>query len=110
MFVTYRGFLWALHRKTGQPIASFGSDGRIDLRQGLDAPAEKLTVSASTPGQVFEDLLIMGSSVPETLPGSPGHIRAFDVDTGKVRWIFHTIPSAASTVTPAHAFAPPSSV
>jgi quinoprotein glucose dehydrogenase len=92
VFVTYRGFLWALHRKTGQPIASFGSDGRIDLRQGLDAPAEKLTVSASTPGQVFEDLLIMGSSVPETLPGSPGHIRAFDVNTGKLRWIFHTIP------------------
>src|SRR5262249_43748791 len=36
--------------------------------------------------------LIMGSSVPETLPGSPGHIRAFDANTGKVRWIFHTIP------------------
>ena len=34
----------------------------------------------------------MGSSVPETLPGTPGHIRAFDVNTGKQRWIFHTIP------------------
>jgi len=34
----------------------------------------------------------IGSSVPETLPGSPGHIRAFDVNTGKRRWIFHTIP------------------
>ena len=55
-------------------------------------PAEKLSVSASTPGVVFEDLLIMGSSVPETIPGSPGHIRAFDVNTGKLRWIFHTIP------------------
>jgi quinoprotein glucose dehydrogenase len=60
--------------------------------EGLDQPAEKLSVSASTPGVVFEDLLIMGSSVPETLPGSPGHIRAFDVTSGKVRWIFHTIP------------------
>ena len=37
-------------------------------------------------------MLIMGSTVPETLPGSPGHIRAFDVNTGKLRWIFHTIP------------------
>src|SRR4030095_14035771 len=91
-FVTYRSFLWALDRKTGQPIASFGKDGRIDLREGLDQPADRLSVSASTPGVVFEDLLIMGSSVPETLPGSPGHIRAFDVNTGKVRWIFHTIP------------------
>ena len=92
VFVTYRGYLWALDRNTGQPIRSFGSDGRIDLREGLDQPSERLTVSASTPGAIFEDLLIMGSSVPETLPGSPGHIRAFDVNSGKVRWIFHTIP------------------
>jgi quinoprotein glucose dehydrogenase len=92
VFVSYRNFLYALDRKTGHPIAAFGSDGRIDLREGLDQPAEKLSVSASTPGVVFEDLLIMGSSVPETLPGSPGHIRAFDVTTGKLRWIFHTIP------------------
>ena len=92
VFVSYRSFLWALDKKTGQPIKSFGADGRIDLREGLDQPAEKLSVSASTPGSIFEDMLIMGSSVPETLPGSPGHIRAFDVNTGKVRWIFHTIP------------------
>jgi quinoprotein glucose dehydrogenase len=92
LFVTHRSFLWALDRKSGKPIASFGRDGRVDLREGLDQPAERLSVSASTPGVVFEDLLIMGSSVPETLPGSPGHIRAFDVNSGKVRWIFHTIP------------------
>jgi quinoprotein glucose dehydrogenase len=92
VFVTYRSFLYALDKKNGRPIASFGTDGRIDLREGLDKAAERLSVSASTPGVVFEDLLIIGSSVPETLPGSPGHIRAFDVNTGKRRWIFHTIP------------------
>src|SRR5262249_43338141 len=92
VFVTYRSYLYALDRATGQPIPSFGTGGRIDLREGLDKPAERLTVSASTPGVVFEDMLILGSSVPETLPGSPGHIRAFDVNTGKRRWIFHTIP------------------
>lgn len=92
VFVSYRNWLYALDRRTGQPIPSFGSTGRIDLREGLGRPAETLSVTASTPGQVFEDLLIMGSTVPETLPGSPGHIRAFDVKTGQVRWIFHTIP------------------
>ena len=51
-----------------------------------------MSVSASSPGVIFEDMLIMGSTVPGTLPGSPGHIRAFDVKTGKLRWIFHTIP------------------
>jgi quinoprotein glucose dehydrogenase len=92
VLVTYRNFLWALDRKTGQPITSFGADGRVDLREGLGKPAASMSVSASTPGVVFEDLLILPSSVPETLPGTPGHIRAFDVATGKQRWIFHTIP------------------
>jgi quinoprotein glucose dehydrogenase len=92
VFVSYRSFLFALDRKTGEPISSFGTKGRIDLREGLDQPAERLSVSASTPGSIFEDMIIMGSSVPETLPGSPGHIRAFDVTTGRLRWIFHTIP------------------
>ena len=92
VFATYRNFLYALDRQTGRPIPSFGIDGRIDLREGLGLPAERASVSASTPGAVFEDLIIFGSSVPETLPGTPGHIRAFDVRTGKMRWIFHTIP------------------
>jgi quinoprotein glucose dehydrogenase len=92
VFVSYRSFLYALDKKSGQPIPSFGTAGRIDLREGLDQPAAGLSVSASTPGSIFEDMLILGTSVPETLPGSPGHIRAIDVHTGKVRWIFHTIP------------------
>lgn len=92
VFVTYRNSLWALDKKTGQPIPAFGMGGRVDLRDGLGKPTESVSVSASTPGVVFEDLLILPSSVPETLPGTPGHIRAFDVATGKQRWIFHTIP------------------
>ena len=92
VFATYRNFLYALDRATGKPIPTFGTDGRIDLREGLGLPVERVSVSASTPGSIFEDLIIFGSSVPETLPGTPGHIRAFDVRTGKLRWIFHTIP------------------
>src|SRR5581483_2881096 len=32
------------------------------------------------------------SLVSESLPSSPGHIRAFDLRTGRLRWVFHTIP------------------
>ena len=99
VFVTYRNWLYALHRTSGQPIGSFGTDGRVDLREGLGRPADKLTVTASTPGVVFEDLLIMGSTVPETLPSAPGDIRAFDINTGKIRWIFHTIPHPGEPAT-----------
>src|SRR3954451_8101325 len=31
VFVTYRSFLFALDRKSGEPIRSFGHDGRVDL-------------------------------------------------------------------------------
>ena len=88
----YRNRLYALNRQTGRPIKTFGDSGWVDLRQGLGRPVEGLSVSASTPGVVFEDLLIIGSSVPEALPSAPGDIRAFDINTGTLRWSFHTIP------------------
>lgn len=92
VFVTYRNLLWAVDRKTGKPIQKFGEDGHVDLRKGLDRPFETLSVSASTPGVIFEDMIVFGSSVPETLPGAPGDIRAYDVNSGQIRWTFHTIP------------------
>ena len=88
----YRNRLYALDRHTGQPIPTFGDSGYVDLRAGLGRPVEGLSVSASTPGVVFERLLIMGSTVPEALPSAPGDIRAYDTETGKLVWSFHTIP------------------
>jgi len=92
VYVTQRNNLWALDRYTGKPVPTFGAGGRVDLREGLGRPAEGLSVSASTPGVVFNDLLILGTSVPEALPSAPGDIRAYDVNSGAMRWIFHTIP------------------
>lgn len=88
----YRNRLYALDRRTGKPIPTFGDSGWVDLRAGLGRPVEGLSVGASSPGVVFEDLLIMGSTVPEALPSAPGDVRAFDVKTGALRWSFHTIP------------------
>jgi quinoprotein glucose dehydrogenase len=65
----------------------------VDLRDGLDRDVYFLSVTATSPGIVYQDLLILGSVVGEgPTPSAPGHIRAFDVRTGKRRWIFHTIP------------------
>ena len=44
VFFTHRNYLWALDRRSGKPIQKFGDDGRIDLRKGLDRPAESLSV------------------------------------------------------------------
>lgn len=88
----YRNRLYALDKRTGVPIPTFGDSGWVDLRSGLGRPVEGLSVSASSPGVVFENLYIIGSSVPEALPSAPGDIRAYDVKTGALRWSFHTIP------------------
>ncbi len=86
-------FVYALDAVTGVPIASFGKQGRIDLREGLGRePASEQSISMTSPGVVYKDLLIVGGRNPETLPAPPGDIRAFDVRTGKLRWAFHTIP------------------
>ena len=92
LIFNYRNRLYALDRQTGRPIPTFGDSGWVDLRAGLGRPVLGLSVSASTPGVVFEKLLIMGSTVPEALPSAPGDIRAYDTETGKLVWSFHTIP------------------
>ncbi len=92
-YFNYRYRLFSLDAKTGQPSPGWGNDsGWVDLRGGLGRPAQGLSVSASTPGAVYKDMLIVGTSVPEALPSAPGDIRAYDVKTGAIRWSFHTIP------------------
>ena len=85
-------FLYCLDAKTGRPIASFGEDGRIDLRKGLREPYQEQSIALTTPGIVYKDLIIVGGRNPESHPAPPGDVRAYDVRTGKLRWTFHTIP------------------
>jgi len=93
-----RSYLYALQSDSGKLILDFGDSGRIDLRKGLDRELSTQFVVATTPGVIFKNLLIQGSRVHEG-PGksAPGHIRAFNVITGKLEWIFHTIPHPGET-------------
>lgn len=85
-------YLYALHALTGKKIETFGTDGRVSLKEGLGERAANLMVLATTPGVIFRNLIIMGSRVHEGPIAAPGYIRAFDVKTGKLVWTFHTIP------------------
>jgi quinoprotein glucose dehydrogenase len=86
-------YLYCVDAKTGQSITSFGDSGRVDLRLGLGRDVSSLLVTATTPGIIYQDMLILGSALGEgPRPSAPGHIRAFDVRTGEIQWIFHTIP------------------
>jgi glucose dehydrogenase len=85
--------LQAIDARTGKPISSFGTGGRVDLKEGLGRDPKRLTlVQSTTPGRVFEDLIILGSATNQGYGSAPGDIRAFDVRTGNLVWTFHTIP------------------
>ena len=92
IFVTFGSDLYSVDARSGRPDPAFGHEGRVDLKQAFDRPAGTINVSVTTPGIVFRDLIILGSSVPEQHPSTPGDIRAYDARTGKLRWTFHTIP------------------
>ncbi len=84
--------LLSIDAKTGTLDPTFGKKGRVDMREAFDRPVDQISLSVRSPGIIYKDLLILGSTVSERLPASPGDIRAYDVRTGKLRWTFHTIP------------------
>ena len=92
ILVGVMNFLYALDAKTGKPIPSFGTDGRVDLQENLGREPRSQSIALTSPGVVYKDLIIVGGRNPETLPAPPGDIRAYDIRTGKLRWSFHTIP------------------
>jgi quinoprotein glucose dehydrogenase len=92
LFASVQSYVYALDARTGEPVASFGTKGRIDLREGLGRDPEKQSIVLTSPGIVYRDLLIVGGRTPEALPAPPGDIRAYDVRNGKLRWSFNTIP------------------
>jgi quinoprotein glucose dehydrogenase len=93
---TAGSFLYAVNAVNGQLITTFGENGKTDLHEGLDGDfghdIKELNVSATSPGVIYKNTVIMGSTVSEGGDSAPGYIRAFDVITGKLKWVFHTIP------------------
>lgn len=92
LFAGIMNFLYCLDPATGKPIPSFGENGRIDLRKGLREPWQEQSIVLTTPGIIYKDLIIVGGRNPETHPAPPGDVRAFNVRTGEIVWVFHTIP------------------
>ncbi|GAA4465919.1 hypothetical protein GCM10023189_47290 [Nibrella saemangeumensis] len=85
-------WLYALDARTGQPVPSFGEAGRVSLKTGLGETAKNKFVISNTPGTLYGDLIIMPMRLSEGADAAPGHVQAFNVRTGKLAWVFHTIP------------------
>ncbi|HTL18838.1 MAG TPA: PQQ-binding-like beta-propeller repeat protein [Patescibacteria group bacterium] len=86
-------FLYSIDAATGHPDENFGNGGRVDIKEGLGRDVSKLYVASTTPGTVYRNLLFLPVRVGEgPAPAAPGHVRAYDIRTGKIVWTFHTIP------------------
>ena len=90
IFVTASGFLYAINARTGDLVDSFADHGKLDLKTGIDRAPRAL--ASRCPGRIFENEILLGSATGEGYLAPPGDIRAFDVVTGKLLWVFHTIP------------------
>jgi quinoprotein glucose dehydrogenase len=103
VFVTIGYRLVELDAKTGDPIASFGTNGMIDLKDGVvymkdkPIPLETGEIGTHSTPLVVKDTIIVQSSMAEGLRyefsvNAKGLVRAFDARTGKQLWRFNTIP------------------
>jgi quinoprotein glucose dehydrogenase len=96
------GYLVAVDAKTGYPIESFGTRGRVDLMEGLPQAVRgsrdwlnALTYSVQSPPIVVRNTIVTPASISSyniTKEQIPGWTRGWDVRTGKLKWVFKTIP------------------
>ena len=93
--------LMALDGTTGKPCTDFGTDGEVDLTNGvrLRDPGDYQVTSAPA---IFKDLIITGSSLGDNraVTVERGIVRAFDARTGQLRWTWDPIAPWAYLTTP----------
>lgn len=92
-FGTLEGELIALDPANGEPVAGFGNNGRLDLKPGMMIEGKQQIYAVTSPPAIYKNLIITGAMVSDGEPEGPsGDVRAFDVQTGKLVWRFHTVP------------------
>ena len=97
IFLNSRDRLYAIDAATGELDAGFGENGSVLLTRGHGRPVSRYEFDQTSPPVVFEDLVIVGSRVPDRVQRKfdpPGTVQAFDVRTGERRWVFFTIPQS----------------
>jgi quinoprotein glucose dehydrogenase len=96
VYITPGYHLIALEARTGRPVPGFGVNGVVDLYEELDRPApEDGLIGSSSPPMIVRDTVVVGAALlafPRTVGNIAGYVRGYDINTGKRKWIFHTIP------------------
>jgi quinoprotein glucose dehydrogenase len=90
--------LLAVDAGTGQPCKDFGSDGQVDLTNGLNLH-NRANYSVTSPPAIYANVVVVGSALADDGKSEleRGSIRAFDARTGAPLWSFDPLPDS-----PAH--------
>ncbi|MBT9333372.1 pyrroloquinoline quinone-dependent dehydrogenase [Paracidobacterium acidisoli] len=90
---TLDGRLISIDPETGKPDPAFGKDGSVDLRLGVAEDFPDKHLGMTSPPVIYKNVVICGSITADAEPKGPrGDVRAFDARTGKLLWVFHTVP------------------
>ncbi|HBY00842.1 MAG TPA: quinoprotein glucose dehydrogenase, partial [Gammaproteobacteria bacterium] len=99
IYVTPGYQMVALNADSGQPVADFGNNGVVDLKQNADQQIDLVTgeIGLHATPIVAKDVIIVGAAHrtggnPRSRENVKGYVRGFDVRTGERLWIFHNIP------------------
>ena len=98
IFLNSRDRLYAIDAATGKLDADFGGGGSVVLTEGHGREVTRYEFDQTSPPVVFEDLVIVGSRVPDGVQrrfDPPGTVQAFDVRSGERRWVFFTVPQSS---------------
>ena len=90
--------LYSVNAIDGKIDLDFGEGGFVYLLQGSDRPQDPEITGVTSPPIVCDEVIIVGSAMndirrrlpPAHMP--PGDVRGYDVRSGELKWIFHTIP------------------
>jgi quinoprotein glucose dehydrogenase len=91
---TNDAYLISIDTRSGKPDPAFGTNGRVDFAEGITGGVQRAVNFAARRGVVAGNVVVVGSSVSDTpVKSSPkGDIKAYDVRSGKLLWVFHTVP------------------
>ena len=87
--------LLALDAATGKVCAGFGSNGSVDLREGVHSPNIGF-YGMTSPPTIVGNVVVAGSTVGDNqqVDVESGAVRGYDAITGKLLWTWEPLPWA----------------
>jgi quinoprotein glucose dehydrogenase len=87
--------LLAVDAATGEPCKEFGTDGQVDLTNGLRI-RDRAAYLVTSPPAIYGNVVVVGSAIGDNRAAEVerGVVRAFDARSGALLWAFDPIPDS----------------